>query len=484
MWLRDLFARIPEAARPREVGATGRPLSTRLAEPSASFRTVPERFVQDIWYGLLFDTSRVHTTDGVAVRIIDTGTPNTDGGPDFLGARLVIDGIEWNGDVEIHVRSSDWIAHRHQDDPVYDRVILHVALVADIWTGRLERPDNTPLPEVILLPFLGQPVRRLFRALRVRSAADPIACAGQLRRVPPDLVAGWSERLGFERMRERKGVLAQNLAAAGGIEALLYHAVFEALGYSKNGGPMLDLARRVPLALLRQHTQSGREALLLGGSGLLEVPLDNERDPRPTYVNELRDYFGTVPTSAIVPMRQVVWTWFRLRPSNFPTLRIAQGAALFETGSILGSGGIEAIDVALRGDGLPALRRLVRVAPGPFWSGHLRLDRPTAQRSAALGVDRADRIIVNAILPVALLHAEQTGNTSLIQHVYRIYGQLPAEQDERVGIFASRGIEPENMIQSQGLHQLYRSRCRTAGCLSCVIGRYLLSDHSIRPDAG
>jgi hypothetical protein len=162
---------------------------------------------------------------------------------------------------------------------------------------------------------------------------------------------------------------------------------------------------------------------------------------------------------------------------NFPTLRIAQGAALFESGSILASGGLEVIDAALRGDGLPGLRRLVRVAPGPFWSDHLRLDRPTSQRGAALGVDRVDRIIVNAILPVALLYAETAGRADLIQQVYRVYGQLPAERDERVDIFAGRGIEPKNMIQSQGLHQLYRSRCKTAGCLSCVIGRYLLNDH-------
>src|SRR5690606_37863797 len=220
----------------------------------------------------------------------------------------------------------------------------HVALVADIWTGRLERPDDTPLPEVILLPHLGQSLRKLFRNLRLRAASDPIACSGQLPRVPADLVAGWCDRLGFERLRERAAVLAQNLDAAGGIEGVLYHAVFEALGYSKNGPPMLDLARRVPLDTLRKYPQFGREALLLGGAGLLDEVEAGDGGSQADYLNKLRRHFETTPAHAqIAPMRRVSWTWFRLRPLNFPTLRIAQGAALFDEHSILGTNGFNAI---------------------------------------------------------------------------------------------------------------------------------------------
>jgi len=179
-------------------------------------------------------------------------------------------------------------------------------------------------------------------------------------------------------------------------------------------------------------------------------------------------------------MESLEWSFFRLRPTNFPTIRIAQGAALFDADGVLGPSGLERSAEAIRHpDALKRLREMITVSPDHFWDSHVRLDAESAPRSAAIGVNRADRIILNALLPALLLHAEYTGSTGLSDDVYITYRRLPPEHDERIGIFAERGHKPGCAIQSQGMHQLYRTRCKAAGCLSCAVGRYLLSGEPV-----
>lgn len=477
MWLRQILGKVPEAGHPalRRRLAPDRP--PVLSEPVTSFRSVPERFIQDIWYSLLFDSGRLTTTRGQSVRILDTGQPNRDSGPDFRHARVVIGGVEWSGDIEIHLRSSDWTAHRHDRDPAYNAVVLHVVLYADIWTDRLRRSDNTELPELVLLPFIGKPIRQLFRLLQLRPPPGELACGARMAEVPPDLLTGWIEKLGYERIDERRRLLAQNVDAAGGIDELLFQACFESLGYAKNSGQMLDLARRLRAAELRHMSSLDRQAMLFGTAGMLTDPRTDGRSRElEPFAASLRERYFQMTADKLPRMRAVSWSFFRLRPANFPSLRIAQGAALFQPGALLGTDAMSRICEAL-GTTKPVqkLRELISADPGPFWSNHVRLDRPTTPRQRMIGRHRKDRIIANAILPVTLTYAESTANVALKRSVYRALGSLPPEHDELTKRFEDAGVVTDSLIQTQGLHQLYRTRCAKGGCMSCAVARHLIT---------
>ncbi len=476
MWLQQLLGRLPEANYPalrRRLAPDRPPL---LSEPVASFRSVPERFIQDIWYSLLFDTGRLSTTRGQSVRILDTGRPNRDNGPDFRDARVVIGGVEWSGDIEIHLRSSDWTAHRHDHDPRYNAVVLHVVLYADIWTDRLRRADDSVLPELVLLPFIGKPIRQLFRLLQLRPPPGELACGAKLAEVPSELMSGWIEKLGYERIDERRRLLAQNIEAAGGIDDLLFQATFESLGYAKNGGQMLDLARRLQASTLRGLPLVDRQALLFGTAGMLtDSRVEGKTCALEPFAAALRERYFELSRDKLPRMRSVSWSYFRLRPANFPSLRIAQGAALFEDGALLGTGAMERICAALgTSKPLPALRVLMDSDPGAFWNDHVRLDRQTSKRQSRIGRDRKDRIIANAILPVALTHAELTGNHVLKRSAFGALSALRPERDELTRRFEDAGVVVDSLVQSQGLHQLYRTRCDRGGCMSCAVARHLL----------
>ncbi|GIV61592.1 DUF2851 family protein [Rhodocaloribacter litoris] len=448
-----------------------------LHEPAAA-RRVPEAFVQDLWATQRFPPGTLKTTAGETVAVLDPGQPNPDGGPDFLGARLRLGGMAWAGDVEVHVTSGGWVEHRHDHDPHYNTVILHVALFSDLWTGRLHRADGTLLPELILLPHLTAPLRTLLHRFHTRPP-DALPCADGWPGVPEKIKTTWIHHLARERLAGRRRRLEAAYLVRPDLEALLHERLFAALGYAPNAEPMQALARRLPLSLTRRvRDPLDLEALHFGTAGLLPDPAQLLKADRATadYVMDLRERFDRLRhtlATEVVPMDRTQWRFSRLRPANFPTLRIAQGVALLRT--LLHRDPLGILPATLReADPVAALRSLLCVRPGPFWETHVRLDRRTRPRNPALGLSRADGMIVNAVVPVLLLLAEQTGAPPLEAALVELLERLPAEDDRVVRRYAGLGTRPRNALETQGLQQLYRTRCLAGHCLTCPVGRTLI----------
>ena len=459
-------------------------LRVTLHEPDARVADVPEAVVQDLWQHLRFDTAGLETVGGAAVQILHPGLPNRHGGPDFSDARLLVGGADGEapvllvGDVEIHRTSGEWSEHRHEDDPRYDRVVLHVVLLGDRHTGHLCRPDGTPLPEVLLYDRLQEPLRRLLH--RFFSQPSPaFACAPQVPSVPASLRRAWTRRLGAERLRDRAARLTPTPGST--LDDALYGALLRALGHAPNADAMQNLALRVPLRAARQALTSGGprevEALLFGAAGLLPAPSALRSLPPETawYAADLGARFERhVAEQPVRSMSPVEWQFFRLRPANFPTRRVAQAAAL--VGGLLADDPLSALHAALHAARpLRALRSLLgEHEAAPFWNTHTRLDKPSKPISTRIGRARVDGLLLNAVLPILILDADVREDERARTRVLEVFERLPAADDETTRTYRAAGFEAASAVDAQGLVQLRRAFCEPGRCLECAIGQHVL----------
>ena len=446
----------------------------RLHEPPAQVE-VPEALVHDLWRTQRFDREALTTTEDTAVQILDPGTPNSDAGPDFSGAHLRLGSMDWRGDIEIHTASGGWFEHDHHTDPRYNRVILHIALRADLWTGGLLREDGSPLPELVLAPQLDTPLRDLLHAFRTRPDDDSLPCAPRWTEVPAATTRDWMHRLARERLQAKRDALNTETSTA----AALQERLFAGLGYAKNDGPMSQVARRVDPDWLRTlDTPRAREALLLGTAGLIPAPEDLLEADRPTadYAMALRDRFRRLQVSYEIPvLNETAWTFFRLRPNNFPPLRLAQAAAWYAEDAVLATNPLPRLRSALQSDTPAAtLRGALAADPPSFWRTHYHPTKRSAEHDPSLGPSRRNTLLVNAVAPILLLDAQHRDDPDQAETVFEMLRTLPAPKDNVTRRFADLGTEAQSAFEAQGMHRLYREYCTAGGCLDCAIGQHLL----------
>ncbi|HCR48921.1 MAG TPA: hypothetical protein DIW24_04785, partial [Bacteroidetes bacterium] len=310
----------------------------QVHEPTST--RIPELLVQRIWRDLQFQHVHARTTEGAALAIMSPGRHNTEtSGPDFFAASLKMGEEQWAGDVEIHVRSGDWLTHGHERDPAYDRVILHVSLFEDEWTGKVRRRDGSLIPELILLPLLEPGFKNLLYQHFIQKE-HTFLCQPQWHHIPATYIRQHLPAYSAERLSTKSQKTAPHL------QALFVH-ILEGLGYTQNRIPMQLLANRVEVEwLYGLPVAEDREALLLGAAGLLPRPKDLLEADRVTsdYVMDLTSRFERLTVRyGITPLAPQVWRFSGLRPANFPPLRLAQAAALFSPGGLFDGDPVEAV---------------------------------------------------------------------------------------------------------------------------------------------
>jgi len=451
-------------------------VAVALQEPTPAVQ-VPEALVHDLWRHQRFDTDRLSTTDGEPVRILDPGRPNTDAGPDFRNAHVRIGTMDWRGHVEIHTTSSGWFEHDHDGDPRYDSVVLHVTLHADMWTGDLLRADESTVPEIVLYPRLHTSLRELLHTFHTRGNEDELPCAPRWDEVPERTKRDWITRLARERMAAKRDRLGERPDAS--LEERLHERLFAGLGYAKNDDPMTTLARRLPPTLVRSIDEPrSREALHLGVAGLLPEPKDLLDADRETadYAMDLRDRYRRLQVQFDVPqMESTSWTFFRLRPNNFPPLRLAQAAAWYDD-ALLAEDPLPLLRSALDADNpTDGLRDALAAQPPSFWRTHYHLTKPASEHNPALGPSRRDTLLVNAVVPILLLDADRRDDAAQADAALNVLRSLSASRDKIVRRFRDLGTTAQSAFEAQGLHQLYREYCTEGGCLTCQIGQHLLN---------
>ena len=464
---------------------------------------IPERFLRYIWQHQVF-SSPLFTSDGARVVVRFPGSANPDGGPDFTGASIRIGHVLYRGDVELHVRASSWRAHRHWADPHYNRVILHVVLLPG--EGSPPRTSSGRIvPLLVLFPFVDPLLYKRWGNGSGSETVPPSRCRGRDRVLPLHLLRRRIRLLGRRRIEMRVRALGKRLRwlieeceagsedplrheeqiHTGAWEQLLYECLLEGMGFAKNRSTFLALARSVSLSLLKAHGLSDArtmQALLFGAAGLLP-PMRRLREKESrAYVRTLRRRWRILRAGLRVPLlNEGDWLFFRLRPVNFPTARLA--AFCFLLPAVFTGHPLDRILRILRqGGATPRVQRSALVSmftfsPEGFWSRHIHFRGIHTGGGIALGHARVDELIVNGIVPLLLLHARVYPDAGLRQKAIRLLRGLPSARENNVtrlvkaALMGSKGGKTAlgSPLEHQGLLHLYRVYCSRLRCGCCPL---------------
>ena len=421
-----------------------------------------EAFLHYLWHHQMLGTG-LTTTDGQPVVVHRPGEHNQDAGPDFFNARISVGGVEWAGNVEIHLRSSDWQQHRHSSDKAYNSIILHVVYEYD-------RPivmENGKEPVTLeLKPFIHPSLVANYDALMTPSDLQTVPCERRLPTVPSFIVHSFLDRLVVERIEAKSAVVRRLLdESRGDWEKTCYWLMAHYFGGKVNAVPFELVAKATdPRFLARWKDNPLRiEAVLMGQAGLLEGYFEDE------YPRQLQaDYEALRTGASLIPIDSYLWRFFRIRPSSFPTIRLSQFTNLLTTSSNLFSSLLEITDVKV-------MEKLFNCRANDYWDIHYQFDRPVEKRSVKhVGRMQADSLIINAWIPLLFVYGEVRGQQQYKEQALSLLQQLPAENNSIVRRFAPAGLIPENASQSQALIQLYNNYCQGRRCLDCHIGHSII----------
>lgn len=421
-----------------------------------------EAFLHYIWqHQMLADG--LATTDGQPVVCLRAGEHNSDAGPDFFGARVRIGDVEWVGNVEIHIHSSDWNAHRHTADSAYNNIILHVVYEHDCEI-RLQNGKVPPTLE--LKSFMHPSLVANYDALTAPSSSGVIPCAKSLPEVPQFIVNTTLERLTAERIESKTELVRRLLGEShGSWEQTCYWLMARYFGGNVNALPFELLAKATDQRLLARWKDNPQrlEALLMGQAGLLNGFFEDE------YPRLLQsDYEALRGAAGLQPVDGQMWKYHRLRPSNFPTIRISQFAALANRSSNLFATLLETTDVK-------QIEHLFDLQASEYWDNHYRFD-VAAEKAATkrMGRTQVQLLIINAWVPLLFVYGNTHGQQQYKDQALDLLTQLPPEDNVIVRRWRQAGIEPQSAASTQALLQLESKYCRSRRCLECRIGFNIL----------
>lgn len=426
-----------------------------------------EALMQYVWQHRLWPQRRMSTVDGRQVTVIDPGRLNRSSGPDFFNAKIKIGSQMWAGDVEIHVRASDWHRHGHDGDAAYDSVILHVVGRDDV---PIRRRNGEIIPQMLM--DCSTAIHEQYMSLTGRSDLD-MPCADTVRAMQPLYVADWLTTLLMERLYEKSDRIEALLKrTAGDWESACYVTVARALGFGLNAEPMERLALSLPLNLLFKHTDSplAVEALFFGMSGLLDqAPADEP------YVAQLRSEFGFLSKKfGLRPSGALGWKTGGMRPASSPHRRIATLAAMVFSGfRIMG----DLTSVATEEDAA----RLFDITLSGFWQSHYTFNHAnTCPPPRALSRASVSILIINVVAPMIMAYGLARGDEEAPSRAVELLEQLRPENNYIVSMAGRAGIIARSAADSQALIQLRRGYCEQRKCLYCRFGRRMLSEAAAR----
>lgn len=414
-----------------------------------------ERLLQYIWQFQHFAAGDLLTTAGEAVQVIFQGQYNTNQGPDFSNARIRVGNTTWVGSVELHIRASDWDKHKHQHDRNYDNVILHVVWEEDGWTY--------PVP---VLELKGRvPGLLLNKYAMLMETAGFIPCGTRISSISELSWKSWKDRLLAERM-ERKSAMVHRFLAENGNhwEEAAWWMMARNFGITVNADAFETIARSLPVSLLakQKHQLILLEALLQGQAGLLK-----EEKPADKYYTLLRREYLFLQTKYQLRPITVPVHFLRMRPGNFPTVRLAQLAVLiFQSDSLFAR--------IKETHSLEDLKRVFDITANDYWHYHYSFDETATYKPKNLGVIMLDNIIINTICPLLFTYGSYHNEQAYKDRAVQWLEHTTAESNTVTRGFIQLGVNNKNAFDSQALIELKQSYCDQKKCLDCAVGANLL----------
>ncbi|TAK60251.1 MAG: DUF2851 family protein [Bacteroidetes bacterium] len=493
---------------------------------------VPERFLKQLWKHQNFATDILRTTDDRKIEILQPGTPNFDGGPDFQNAKVRIGGVVYRGDVELHQNFDDWVKHSHHRDPNYNRVILHVVFRAERLNAATTTASQREIPALVLEHYLTSSFRELWETMILDERSERltnIKCFDLNEDVPSEMLQRWLNKLAIERIELKMrrfeerlkelideqrlflkepprygeipfGINPEDLPVPVQLyttrdfsnahlwEQLIYEGYMEALGYSKNQEPFVKVARSVPLHRMMERVgntdeqELAIEAMLFGISGLLSSSGRKDDDQSKKHVALLQERWKAFRTQYRGEVcHESEWQFFRLRPENFPTVRIAGAAILIKRQ--LQQRLLKSLIRILKNDGLrikekyQELINLFEVNAEGYWSSHYRFGEQAKKPLTKLvGNARADEILQNVVVPICFLYARTFKDKDVRNATLDVFDHcLPSSDNSILRTMNEQLIKDKLKLKNaklqQGALQLYKFYCAEEKCGECAVGK-------------
>lgn len=420
-----------------------------------------EDFLQYLWQYQHFNHSELKTDDGKELQIIKPGFLNQLAGPDFKEAHLIIDGIEWHGSVEIHVKASEWKRHGHQGDANYDNVILHVVHENDY---RVKNPNNLPIPTLSLKGLVKPGV--MSRYEQILKSRQAIPCSGLFPKAKTVTKLNMLEAALIERL-QRKGELFQVILKRfkNDWEQATYIWLARGFGFKINAENMMELAEVVPLRYLRKSANLFEwEALLYGASGLLDF-LDNNG-----YADELRREFVFLEQKFQLKttLNKNQWHFKGTRPSNFPTVRIAQFAAFIYSNQNLFS-------LFTDFNGVKDLEATLKLKQSGYWQVHTNFGDIANKKTIGLSKTAVRGLMINTIAPLLVAYADYKEDQDIIDKALNVLMSIPPEDNHIIRKWKELGWNVNSSFDTQGLIEIYNQYCSSKKCMKCKIGAELVN---------
>lgn len=416
-----------------------------------------EEFLHFIWKQELFEKQLIADT-GEEIEVISTGMHNHDSGPDFINARIKINNTIWAGNIEIHTRSENWKQHKHHIDPAYNNVILHIVASKGAKCFR-QNGEQLPTAELQYRPELYLNFQDILKS------SDKIPCAKDLKLVDVFTVKIWFDSLCIDRIESKTNHIRDALSGTNNNwEEAFFHILSKSFGFKTNSLPFELLAKSIPIRILVKYSSNiyQLEALLFGQAGFLYNDFDCEY-----HLRLRKEYSYLKKIHKLSPIEQHLWKFLRLRPSNFPTVRIAQFAALINKSKHLLSKIIET-------ENINDLRALFDCRASEYWNEHYNFGSKTTKKEKKLGKAAIDGILINTIIPFVFYYGKNRMRHELIDRALTLLSKIPAEVNSIIRKWRDLDIIAKNAAESQALIQLTNNYCNSKNCLYCQLGNEII----------
>lgn len=420
-----------------------------------------EDFIHYVWNYKKFDFSNLKTTQGENLVIVNSGQYLQKAGPDFFNAQIILENQKWAGNVEIHLKSSDWYLHHHEKDDNYNNVILHV-----VWDHDtpIFRKDNSEIPVLEIKNYVSK--EELNNYLSLTTLKSWIFCENQIAEVDEFVFSNWQERLFYERLERKIQPVNQLLEETeNDWESLLFCMLAKNFGLNTNGESFLKMAKSITFSLIRKEALEVMylEALFFGQADMIPVDVEDN------YPKELKSWYDYIALKyklskpAIEPIQ-----FFKHRPDNFPTIRLSQLAMLYHLHRNLFSKIIEA-------NSIEEIYKIFNLSVSDYWKTHYNFDKSSPKKEKSLSKSFIDLVIINTIIPVRFAYANANGK-EISETLTDLLSNIPSEKNSIIEKFTTFGIKSKNAFQSQSLLELKNEYCNHKKCLQCAVGLELLKN--------
>jgi hypothetical protein len=419
-----------------------------------------EELLHFIWQYRHFSHTPLILVNNSEIQILSVGHLNSDSGPDFLNSKIILNGLVWVGSVEIHLKSSDWDKHGHHLDEAYNGVLLHV-----VWENDsvVYNQLGEEIPTLVLADYVDPGL--IDRVEGLINNQKWIPCQKLLPNVDPIILIQFLERIFIERLQEKSDKVAKLLEDSGNNwDEVFYQLLCQSFGLKVNSIPMLQLSKLLPFKILSKHKDNlmQLEALLFGVSGFLN-------DPKDVYTTNLSKEFQFLKTKyGLVEMDLVSWKFLRMRPISFPTVRIAQLAALIHDHGRLFS-------KLINFENKKELEKIFDSKASDYWSNHYNFNKMSIFSCKKIGKQLKDNVLINSLVPLLFLYSRDKQDSSCQDKAISLMYVLSPEKNSYIKRFEKLGFKSKNEAQSQSFLHLKKHYCDRKKCLSCNIGNYLLS---------